>query len=91
MQRAYTHITTMLHMAAYMLLTHKQATSIPHLCAACVHAHYYNAAYTLLKHKQASIPHSAACVHAYCYSAAYMLHMYTAYIRHMKCITYTFQ
>ena len=36
----------------------------------------------------------AACIHAYYYSAAYLaahIRMYTAYIRHIKCITYTLQ
>ena len=39
------HVCMLKH-AANMLLTHMQATSIPHMCS--LHTYYYSAAYTLL-------------------------------------------
>ena len=60
--------------AAYMLLTHMQATVLHTrclhtckllvflICAACIHAYYYSAAYMLLTHMQATVLHTR-CLH----------------------------
>ena len=75
--------------AAYML-PHMQATSVP-ICAAYIHA-CYSMLHTCCLHtcKLLVFLICAACIHACYYSAAYTLHilgMYTAYLRHIQCIT----
>ena len=81
LHKCFLHVC-MLQRAAYMPLAHMQATSVPHMCSlhTCM----------LLQCCILVFLICAACIHACYYGAAYTLHildMYTAYVRHIKCIT----
>ena len=87
----------MLQRAAYMPLAHMQATTVPHMCSLhtcmllqfCIHAAYTHASYSCSSHVQLAHMHITTVLHT-CRLHTHTLHilgMYTAYIRHMKCIT----